>query len=54
MKFTKVSITDGRRLILHYIDFLCVFFHGKHLETIPNDGSDKNSLCVNTLILNQG
>ena len=31
----KVSITDGRRLILHYIGILN-FFHGGHLEIIEN------------------
>ena len=35
----KVSITDGRRLILHYISIL-TFFYGGHLETIQNGGWD--------------
>ena len=35
----KVSTTDGRRLILHYIDILSIF-HGGHLETIQNGGLD--------------
>ena len=52
MEFTKVSITDGRRLILHYIDIL--FFHGYHLEIIPKDGWNQNRSCVSILILNQG
>ena len=35
----KVSITDGRRLILHYIGILS-FVHGGHLETIQYGGWD--------------
>ena len=47
----KVSITDGRRLILYYRHF--VFFHGGHLETIQNGGWDPR-YRVNILIFNQG
>ena len=35
----KVSKTDGRRLILHYVSILS-FFDGGHLETIQNGGWD--------------
>ena len=35
----KVSITDGRRLVLHYICIMS-FFHGGLLETIQNGGWD--------------
>ena len=35
----KISITDGRRLILRYNRHF-VFFHGGHLETIQNGGWD--------------
>ena len=35
----KASLTDGRKLILHYIGILS-FFHGDHLETIQNGGGD--------------
>ena len=49
----KVSITDGRRLILHYIGDLS-FFHGGHLENHPKWRVGPKISSVNILILNQG
>ena len=49
----KVSNTDGRRLILHYIGILS-FFHGDHLENHPKWPVRSKISRVNILILNQG
>ena len=49
----KVSITDGRRLILHYIGILS-FFHGGHHENHPKWRVGPKKMSVNILILNQG
>ena len=49
----KVSITDGRRLILHDIGIL-PFFHGGHLENYQKWRVGPNISSVNILILNQG
>ena len=49
----KVSITDGRRLILHHIGIL-PFFHGDHLENHQKWQVGPKISSVNTLILNQG
>ena len=45
----KVSITDGRRLILHYIG---IFFHGGHLENHPKWRLGPKISYVNILIRN--
>ena len=49
----KVSNTDGRRLILHYIGILS-FSHGGHLETHPKWRVRCKIFSVIILILNQG
>ena len=49
----KVSITDGMRLILHYIGVLSLF-HGGHLENHPKWRVGPKISSVNILILNQG
>ena len=47
----KVSISNGRRLILLYIG---IFFHGGHLENHPKCRVGPKISSVNILILNQG
>ena len=49
----QVTITDGRRAILHYICSLR-FFHGGHLENHPKWRVGPKISSVNILILNQG
>ena len=49
----KVSKTDGRRLILHYIGVLS-FYHGGHLENHPKCRVGPKISSVNILILIQG
>ena len=49
----KVSITDGRRLILHYIGVLS-FFTAVILKTIQNGRVGPKLSSVNILIRNQG
>ena len=49
----KVSITDGRRLILHYIVILS-FFHGGHFKNDPKWRIGPKISSVNILILNHG
>ena len=48
----KVSITGGRRAILHYVCSV-TFFHGGHLENHPNWRVGPKISSVNILILNQ-
>ena len=48
----KVSITNGRKLILHYIGVL-PFFHGGHLENHPKWRVGSKISSINILILNQ-
>ena len=48
----KVSITVGRRLILHIIGVLS-FFHGGYLENNPKWRVGPKVSSVNILILNQ-
>ena len=48
----RVSIHDGRRLILHYI-VIFVFFNDGHLETHPKKLVGPKILSVNILIFNQ-
>ena len=49
----KVSITVGRRLILHYIGIL-PFFHGGQLENHPIWRVGPKISSVHIVILNQG
>ena len=49
----KVSITGGRRLILHYIGIL-PSLHGGHLENHQKWRVGPKISSVNILILNQG
>ena len=48
----KISITDGRRLVLHHIG-ICLFL-GSHLENHPKWRLGPKTSSVNILILNQG
>ena len=48
----QVSITDGRRVILHH---KCIsLFHGVHLENHPKSRVGPKISSDNILILNQG
>ena len=49
----KENITDGRRLILHYVAIVS-FFHGGHFENHPKWRVGPEISSVNILILNQG
>ena len=49
--FIKVSITEGRRLILHYIDILSFFRGSGYLENHPKWRVGPKISSVNTLIL---